>query len=136
MGGLTTATFISGTIAPGAWANTFSFNLPVGTFILIMKPLFVPGASSGATFSNVNFVINTASNNSGTNFYDYNDTKVRQPFSFGNAGTYDVIYNIGILTLTAAQGTLVASAQMNYTVGGANNNGSINGGTAHFYRIG
>ena len=127
---------MTGTMIPGNWANTTSFNLPVGTFILVINPIFVPGVSSSATFSNITFVVSTAVNYGGTNLYYFNDTKVRQTYSFGNGGTYDNLYNIGILTLTAAQGTLYASAQMNYAVGGSNNNGSITGGAAYFYRIG
>ena len=136
LGGITTANFFNGTIVPGGWANTVSFSLPAGTFIIIMRPSFEPGLSSNATFSNITFVVSTLANNGGTNFYSFNDTKVRQSYSYGNGSTYDAIYNMGIITLTAAQGSLVASAQMNYAVAGANNNGAINGGTVNFYRIG
>ena len=127
---------MTGTMLPGNWANTTSFNLPVGTFILIINPIFVPGTTSTATFSNIQFVVNTQFNNAGTGYYTFNDARVRQTMNFGTGGTYDNIYNIGILTLTAAQGTLYASAHMNYTTGGSNINGSITGGAAYFYRIG
>jgi len=122
-------------MVPGNWANTSSFSLTTGVFIVTFSPSFQPGNSSSATFSNLTFVIATSFNNGGTNFYNFNDARLRQTESNGVAGTYDSIYNIGILTLTTAQATLYASIQFNYTVGGTSNNGTI-AGYFNAYRIG
>jgi len=121
---------------PGNWTNTSSFGLSTGTFIVTMSPVFAPGTTSTATFSNLTFAINSSFNNTGTNFYYFNDTRVRQTETFGTIDTYDDIFNICILTLTSAQATLYSSVKFNYTTGGSGINGTINGGSVKIYRIG
>ena len=121
-------------MVPGNWANTSAFNLPVGTFIITFLPAFQPGNGSSATLSNLTYVVSTSFNNGGTNFFSLNDARVRQTAANGQGGTYDSLYNIGIFTLTAAQATLYASIQFNYSVGGLNNNGTI-AGSVGIYRL-
>lgn len=134
MGGITTASFVIGTLNPGSYANSNSVTLPNGTYYVIIKPAFQPGNGSSAIFSNIAYYISTAVNGGGVIYFDVNDTNLKITESNGSGGTYATLYQVGIITLVSSQ-TLYASVQINYTPGGSNNNGVILSSNVHYYRI-
>ena len=57
LGGSSIASFLSGTLSPGAFANSASVTLPAGTYYFTISPNFQPGNSSNATFSNIIYYV-------------------------------------------------------------------------------
>jgi hypothetical protein len=133
LGGKTIASFVSGPLTSGAFANSNSFSLPGGTFMIVFLPNFEPGINATATFAQTNYSVSTAINNAGTQFYTINDTKTKLVAAYPTVSTYDSFQHIAIFTLASAQGTLYAGVQFNYT--GATGLIASTPGQATIYRI-
>jgi hypothetical protein len=138
LGGLTTASFISGSVAPGAFANSNSFSLPAGTYVIVFLPTVRPGFTSTATFAQINYSVSTLINNGGTQFFITNVAISRTTMIDGTGASYDNFQYINIFTLPTAQATLYACVQLNYTPGGASQAVRLDAttpGQASIYRI-
>jgi len=137
LGGATTVSFLSGTLASGGFANTNSFSLPAGTYVVMFAPNFRPGSTSTVTIINIYYAISALINNGGTQFYNMNDAKTRQTMIDGTGSTYDGFQHFAIFTLSSAQATLYAGVQFNFTVAGASQSPKIDTtpGQVTIYRI-
>jgi hypothetical protein len=136
LGGLTLASFVSGPLASGFWANSNSASLPAGTYFVVINPNFVPGASSTVTFTRIVFTISQQINGQGGVYFNFNDTTVKATEVNGTGSSYATIYQTSIIKLIVPE-TIFACVLFDYTKGGAENNAEINlvPGAVAYYRI-
>lgn len=136
LGGLTLASFVSGPLATGFWANSNSASLPAGTYFVVINPNFGPGGSSTATITRVVFSISQQVNGAGGVYLNINDTTVKTTEVNGSGNTYATIYQTGMIKLSTAQ-TLYACVLFEYTKAGAGVDAAITNvpGDVAYFRI-